>query len=1047
MNIKKVKKNRPNKHLFSELIIGMLTFFMAILILYATAQISVVHFLETRIKQQNAIVDNQRAKRELGSLIKEKIIHIDLYFQKILVSNNRYARENLFRQANKLLDSLETLLPILELGGRFTHRIPVNLNTTDEVVEEIHYNKDSIDEKQTKIVVEAIVTLPKIDDLRTLLSKIRSAQISMENFQGTIEATSSQKETSEKLLLQYALEADTLLLRCRENSNKIFFDTHQELKKLIIERERLITRFETVGKYFYLAFQVLITIMFFFIFMRIIKILKTATAAEDENRKLLSAIKQSPLSVVMTDRQGCIEYVNPSFETTTGYSSCEVIGQKASILSSGRHNRAFYKQMWDELLSGRIWQNEIQNKKKNGDLFWESTTLIPVADSRQEITHFVAIKEDMTEKINLLKSYEESNAIFEEIFANLPVGLVLISAEKRILQVNREAERILGYEPGKGDSVLRGKICHNNYCTLQEDECPIYDLEQSKVVLKEREALKQNGIIVKILKSVIPIKLKGEDVLLEAFMDLSAVKQAEQATLEAKNAAEFANRSKSEFLANMSHEIRTPMNAIIGFSDLLMAGETDATTRDQLKIISQSAHGLLNLINEILDFSKIEAGKIKIENAPFSLNALLNQLSSMFLINARAKHLAIEVIIEQGTPEYAVGDELRLRQVLVNLTGNAIKFTRQGSVTLRARYKAPDFFVEVHDTGVGIPQKNIQNIFKAFEQAENSTERVYGGTGLGLSISQSLVRLMGGKIEVESQENKGSRFIIRLPMEIPENQALQAKQLQTKRPGQPDPSQPKSNFSSTTFLDSKAVKAQSCLVVEDSHVNSALIRTHLQRMNLGCDAAENGKIALEMMAVTRYDIVFMDMHMPVMNGLETLKKMKDTNALSQIPVVAITADAIKGHGEKYLQDGFDAYISKPFSAGILESTVQHILPDAFAASNETPCVTEIKKKNNTHGTTQAGSPLFHPSDADTALIEKSIALLHSNCDLFNPEELNELSAQLKATITHRGLIALADEINIAAESFDDGALPDILSQFKALAKCTVGMQTEEMKNE
>ena len=1045
MNIKKFKTNSPNKHFFSELIIRMLAFFMGILVLYATTQISVAHFLSTRIKQQNAIVDNQRAKRELGSLIKEKIILIELYFQKILVTNNKYARENLFRQANGLLASLETLLPILQHGGRFTHRIVVNLNTTDEVVEEIDYNKDNLDEKQTRIVVEAIVTLPKIDELRTLLSKIRSSQISMNNFQGTIEEISSHKENSKKLLQLYALEADTLLLRCRENSNKIFFDTHQELKRLITERERLITRYETIGKYFHLIFQILITIMFFFIFMGIIKILKAATAAEDENRKLLSAIKQSPLSVVMTDRHSRIEYVNPAFEATTGYSSSEVIGQKASILNSGEHDSAFYKKMWNDLLAGRIWHNEIQNRKKNGNLFWESTTLIPVTNSRQEITHFVAIKEDMTEKINLLKSYEESNAVFEEIFANLPVGIVLISTNKRILQVNLEAERILGYEPGKGNFFLRGKICHNNYCTLQEGECPICDLERSKVVLKEREALKQNGIIVNILKSVIPIKLKGEEVLLEAFMDLSALKQAEQATLEAKNAAELANRTKSEFLANMSHEIRTPMNAIIGFSDLLVAGKTDPTTRNQLRIISQSAHGLLDLINEILDFSKIEAGKVEIQKVPFSLKSLLNHLASMFLINAREKLLNIEVIIEKGTPEYAVGDELRLRQVLVNLTGNAIKFTRQGGVTLRARYKAPDFVFEVNDTGVGIPEAYLQSIFNAFVQADNSTERQYGGTGLGLSISQSLVRLMGGNLNVQSQEDKGTRFTIRLPMDVPEKQPHQAKPLQTA-PREPDPSQPIADGPSTRTADSKAVKQLNCLVVEDSPVNIDLTRAHLQPMNLDCDAAENGRIALEMMGRTQYDIVFMDIHMPVMNGLETLENMKRTQSLSRIPVVALTADAIKGHSEKYLQAGFDAYISKPFSAGILESTIQQLLPAAFAATHTPPGVSKIKKANTPHGTEQPHSPLSRPIDAHTALIEKSIAIIHSNCDIFNPDELSELSAELKATINHDGFLGLAEEINNAAEAFDDGALADILTQFKIFAQSTVEIQKEEVGN-
>ncbi len=1072
MTFKIIKKNSRKKYFFSEAIIRLLACFMGILIFYSTAQIIVERILIKKIRYQNAIVANQRAKRELGSIIKEKILLLEIHLQKNIFSDNKYARDHMFRHANQVMDSLESLLPVLQHGGTFSHSIAVNLNTLDEVVENISYDKfasgaikqnniknsifihqNNIDSRQNKnvgtdnfhfsppdkdIIVEVIAILPKINELRDLLSKLRNIRVSMETTTGP-EAEDKTK-LSNQLLQQYILEANALLLRCRENSNKIFFDTNMELKKLLNERERFLNRFDSIRKYFYFIFQIIITIMFLCIFMRIISILKAGMSAENENRKLLSAIKLSPLSVIISDKESRIEYVNPAFETITGYTAHEVIRKKTSILNSGYHDSAFYKDMWKTLLSGRIWHNEIQNKKKDGELFWESTTIIPVTDSDREISHYVAIKEDMTEKINLLKSYEESNAIFEEIFTNMPVGIVLISSDKHILQLNKEAERILGYKPGEGEKFLQGRICHNNYCTINEKDCPIYDLKHKKVVLQERNALKKDGSIVNILKSVIPIKLNGEEVLLEAFMDITAVKEAEKAILEAKNAAESANRAKSEFLANMSHEIRTPMNAIIGFSDILLAAETRPDTREHLAMISQSAYALLDLINEILDFSKIEAGKIEIQSAPFSFRNLLYQLSSMFFIKTQEKNLVIEVIIEDETPEYAVGDELRLRQVLVNLIGNAIKFTTEGTITIKAGYKMPYFVIEIQDTGIGIPKDRIQSIFNAFEQADNSTEREYGGTGLGLSISLSLIRLMGGNISVQSNEGQGALFMLKIPMKIPETEIIQKYLMEEDTLEKQDFFQNISIINShdlnqipahqinsmpSNYPGLKALPPLKCLVVEDNPANIALVQVNLKRMNIESDAAENGKIALDMMSRVHYDFVILDMHMPVMNGLETIEAMRSTGTLFKIPVIALTADAIKGHGKKYLKAGCDAYIAKPFKRDALESKIKHLIPHAFAPKDKPQLSLEFNEVSQRNKSQKA---VFSSLDIDSEiqLIEKTMELLQANCEIFDQDELTSLSTDLKKKTASKRILDIALQIESAALSFDDEALTDLL---------------------
>ena len=487
-----------------------------------------------------------------------------------------------------------------------------------------------------------------------------------------------------------------------------------------------------------------------------------------------------------------------------------------------------------------------------------------------------------------------------------------LDTNKQILQVNAEAERILGYAPNETEHLLKDRVCHGNYCTVKPGDCPIFEGKKPKLILEEKYAIQKGGGTIPILKSVIPIKLKGERVLLEAFMDMSARKQAEIAMVEAKTVAETANKAKSEFLATMSHEIRTPMNAIMGFTELLLSEESDSDKKEKLQIISESAQNLLQLINDILDFSKIEAGKIELEKSPFSMKVLLNQAYSLFIFTAKEKRLDLVLDMEKSMPEYALGDELRIQQIMINLLGNAIKFTHSGWIRIQAGYQNGHFFLRVKDSGVGIPKESINHIFESFRQADSSTVRKYGGTGLGLAISSSLVKLMGGYIDVVSEPGKGSCFSIHLPLEVLNPETIESPG-RIEREIQP-------------LLAKKNIRI---LVVEDNAFNLKIVKAMLKSMNIAHGSAENGAIAMTMLETKTYDLVLLDMHMPVMDGMETITAIRNTPELKDTIVIALTANAIVGDREKYIKAGCNDYLSKPLKREILHKKIHAIFPDTF----------------------------------------------------------------------------------------------------------------------
>ena len=504
---------------------------------------------------------------------------------------------------------------------------------------------------------------------------------------------------------------------------------------------------------------------------------------------------------------------------------------------------------------------------------------------------------------------------YESLFENAPVGYFVLDQDGVILAANRNGADLL--------ATRRKGLARKPFMVFLPQEFHAAFVAHVNAVFSD---VGRHSVEMRIntrarrqiwcrLESFQHIDEEGVPRSLTAVVDMTDRRRIEDDLIIAKEEAVAANRAKSIFLANMSHEIRTPMNGILAMSEIAMESGLTPEQRDYIGAIHVSARSLLAIINDILDLSRIEADKIRIESAPFSIRDTVQECMALFQPMIQEKSLKASFVTDPNLPDRLIGDRSRFRQVLLNLVGNAVKFTQEGSVTIRiggSRLSdhAWEVTCEVSDTGIGIPDELHATIFDSFTQAENAYDKRYQGTGLGLTISRRLARLMSGQLFFRSTEGEGSTFFFTLPLLV----------------AGPDDEPP---IDQLPVLDPSETRGKRLLVAEDNAINTLVIQTILEKAGFEVWTATSGTQALEYLEAHRFDLVLMDISMPELDGLEATRRIRSGEIPGidpAIPVIAITAHAMSGDRETFADAGMNDYLGKPFSRGaVLETVRRHLL--------------------------------------------------------------------------------------------------------------------------
>ena len=648
--------------------------------------------------------------------------------------------------------------------------------------------------------------------------------------------------------------------------------------------------------------------------------------------------------ITIAESDGRYLEVNDEFVRVSGIPREQVIGHTAWELGLWTNPEQILALSYDLKAHGEVREMEVELRGRGGSSspFVVSASMIDI-DGRPCV---LTLARDISEIRATQHRLMESEATLRKIFEASLDSITITSLEGKYLYVNEEFLRTTGYTQ---EQVLGKPYFELGMWINPEQRRKLEHLVLTNGAARnvEIDCKFADGSITPCLVSSVILDLNGQKACLSATRHIREIKEAERQLIAAREAALAASRAKSEFLSSMSHEIRTPLNSILGMSDLLAETDLTGEQRRFVEVVTSNGNILLGLINDLLDLAKIESGRLVLETVPFDLGDLIEKSLDMFRMPATAKGLKLTSKIEAETLTTLVGDPLRLRQVLMNLLGNAIKFTEHGEVSLGVASSpllAGKVRLEfaVHDTGIGISREKLARLFTPFTQADSSTTRKYGGTGLGLAIAKRLVAMMRGEIGADSEPGRGSVFHFTAELDV------EAASDPDKLRGAIGPMADRSLPAVSTPIFTRELKI---LLADDSDDNRALVRAYVHKTKYLIDEARDGREAFEMFMRGHYDVVLMDIQMPEMDGYQSTRAIREwekQQGQRRTPIIALTASALDDAIRRARESGFDAHVIKPVKKRTLLQVIHDAVDHAAGAENCTGQRGPADAKTNSH---------------------------------------------------------------------------------------------------
>ena len=641
--------------------------------------------------------------------------------------------------------------------------------------------------------------------------------------------------------------------------------------------------------------------------------------SEEDFRLLVETVNDL---VVKVDPAGRFAFVSPSYCALFGRSQQELLGQRFMPLVHEDDQQSTALAM--EALFQPPYSAYLEQRAMTVDgwrwLAWSDKAIL---NAQGEVVAIVGVGRDITDRKRLEEAEKSTRQLLRNVLDTVPVRVFWKDLQGRYLGCNLPFARDAGMNNpedliGKDDYALSWAKYAELY---RADDRNVVQSGVAKLAYEEPQ-ITPAGETIWLRTSKTPLRDSKGNIfgVLGTYEDITEQKRTQEGLVAAKEQADAANRAKSEFLANMSHEIRTPLNGIMGTLHFLQTTRLNSQQADFLDLAISSTERLTRLLSDILDLSRVEAGKLDIVEEVFDMKSLSDSVAGLFALTARQKGIDLRCTLDTRVPTFLVGDEARLRQILFNLVGNALKFTPKGAVHLEIRrlqesYGDLRILFRVSDTGIGIPEERLKELFQPFSQADITYTRSYEGVGLGLSIVRRLVDLMGGYVNLESRVGQGTQVQVVLPF-----RTIRPLTAKTERP--------------ELVKNSETLRPLRLLLAEDNPVNQLSMQKLLERTGHTVVPAENGREVLDLLAAQDFDCILMDIQMPELNGLEATRIIRESQGLGDkrtIPIIALTAYAMPGEREQFLAAGMSAHVAKPVDMQALKAILQQVVSGGAGA--------------------------------------------------------------------------------------------------------------------